>query len=158
MSKKRRLIRIKALEVLYAHQISREPIDKVKNDLISSIEDNVDYEFASGIVDSVLKHQRAIDLMVSQKITNWQYERVSIIDKIIIRMCIAELLFFPEIPPKVSINEALEIAKLYCSARSPVFINGVLDGILNQLKKENKLNKSGRGLIDFKKPPEVDQI
>ncbi len=151
MSKKRRLIRIKALEVLYAHQISREPIDKIKIDLISEIKDNEDYEFASGLVDSVLKHQRAIDQMVREKIDNWQFERVSILDKILIRICIAELLFFPEIPPKVSINEALEIAKIYCSQRSPTFINGVLDGILSDLKKENKLNKSGRGLIEFKK-------
>jgi len=151
MSKKRRLIRIKALEVLYAHQISREPVDKVKKDLISEIEDNEDYEFASGLIDNVLKHQRAIDLMVREKIDNWEYERVSIIDKILIRMCIAELLFFPEIPPKVSINEALEIAKMYCSQRSPTFINGVLDGILSALKKDNKLNKTGRGLIEFKK-------
>lgn len=151
MSKKRRLIRIKALEVLYAHQISREPIDKVKKDLISGLEDSEDFEFASSLIDSVLKHQRAIDQMVREKIDNWQYERVSILDKILIRICIAELLFFPEIPPKVSINEALELAKMYCSQRSPVFINGVLDGILSDLKKDNKLNKTGRGLIDFKR-------
>lgn len=151
MSKKRRLIRIKALEVLYAHQISREPIDKVKKDLISGLEDSEDFEFASSLIDSVLKHQRAIDQMVREKIDNWQYERVSILDKILIRICIAEMLFFPEIPPKVSINEALELAKMYCSQRSPVFINGVLDGILSDLKKDNKLNKTGRGLIDFKR-------
>jgi N utilization substance protein B len=60
-------------------------------------------------------------------------------------------MFFPEIPPKVSVNEAIELAKQYCTRKSPKFVNGVLDAILNDLRKENKLNKTGRGLIEFNK-------
>ncbi|MCX6159613.1 MAG: transcription antitermination factor NusB [Ignavibacteriota bacterium] len=152
MASQRRLVRIKALEVLYAYQIAKEHLDKVKKDLLVELTDMDKYVFASDLIDAVLKHQRALDLAIRTKIKNWEYERVSLIDKIIIRIGIAELMFFPEIPPKVSINEAIELAKMYCTRKSPKFINGVLDAILNDLRKENKLNKTGRGLIEFNTP------
>jgi N utilization substance protein B len=152
MASQRRLVRIKALEVLYAYQIAKEHLDKVKKDLLVDLTDIDKYVFASDLIDAVLEHQRALDLAIRTKIKNWEYERVSLLDKIIIRIAIAELMFFPEIPPKVSINEAIELAKQYCTRKSPKFINGVLDAILNDLRKENKLNKTGRGLIEFNKP------
>jgi N utilization substance protein B len=152
MASQRRLVRIKTLEVLYAYQIAKEHLDKVKKDLLADLTDLDKYTFASDLIDAVLKHQRALDLVIRTKIKNWEYERVSLLDKIIIRIGIAELMYFPEIPPKVSINEAIELAKQYCTRKSPKFINGVLDGILSDLRKENKLNKTGRGLIEFNKP------
>ncbi len=151
MASKRRFVRIKALEVLYAYQIAKDHIDKVKKDLLAEITDLEKYNFASELIDAVLKNQRLIDSMITERIKNWEYDRVAILDKIILRLAIAEILYFPEIPPKVSINEAIELAKLYCSDKSPTFVNGVLDAVLNNLKKENKLNKKGRGLLDFKK-------
>ena len=151
MASKRRFVRIKALEVLYAYQIAKDHIDKVKKDLLAEITDLEKYNFASELIDAVLKNQRLIDAMITERIRNWEYDRVAILDKIILRLAIAEILYFPEIPPKVSINEAIELAKIYCSDKSPTFVNGVLDAVLNNLRKENKLNKKGRGLLDFKK-------
>jgi len=80
----------------------------------------------------------------------------ALIDRILLRMGITELLFFPEIPPKVSINEVIEIAKEYSTSNSGKFINGILDAILSDLKLNSNLNKSGRGLIDesFGKKPD----
>ncbi len=154
MASQRRLVRIKALEVLYAYQIGKDHLDKVKKDLLAELTDMDKYVFASDLIDAVLKHQRALDLTIRKNINNWVFERVAVIDKIIIRIGIAELLFFPEIPPKASINEAIELAKVYSTRKSPKFINGVLDAILGNLRKENKLNKTGRGLIEFKNPDE----
>ncbi len=151
MASKRRFVRIKALEVLYAYQIAKDHIDKVKKDLLAEITDLEKYNFASELIDAVLKNQRLIDAMITERIRNWEYDRVAILDKIILRLAIAEILYFPEIPPKVSINEAIELAKIYCSDKSPTFVNGVLDAVLNNLRKENKLNKKGRGLLDYKK-------
>lgn len=148
---KRRFVRIKAIEVLYAYQIAKDHIDKVKKDLLTEITDLEKYNFASELIDAVLKNQRSIDTLITGRIQNWEYDRVAILDKIILRLAIAEILYFPEIPPKVSINEAIELAKMYCSDKSPTFVNGVLDAVLNILKKENKLNKKGRGLIDIKR-------
>jgi transcription antitermination protein NusB len=148
MASKRRLVRIKALEVLYAYQIAKDHIDKVKKDLLAEITDMEKYNFASELIDGVLKNQRIIDALITEKIQNWEFGRISILDKIILRIAIAEILYFPEIPPKVSINEAIELAKLYCSDKSPTFINGVLDAVLINLRKDNKVNKKGRGLIE----------
>jgi N utilization substance protein B len=63
-------------------------------------------------------------------------------------MGICELYYFPDIPPKVSINECIEVAKIYSTAGSGKFINGILDAILFELKENGKLNKSGRGLVE----------
>jgi transcription antitermination protein NusB len=63
-------------------------------------------------------------------------------------MSISELLFFDEVPTKVTINEAIELAKSYSTRKSGNFVNGILDAVLNSLKKENKINKKGRGLIE----------
>ena len=70
------------------------------------------------------------------------------IDHILLRIGLCEIYYFPDIPPKVSINEAIEIAKEYSTAGSGKFINGILDAVLNDLKKAGKLNKTGRGLLE----------
>jgi N utilization substance protein B len=151
MQSSRRVIRIKVLQVLYAHVISQDPIEKVKNDLLGEIKEEEKIEFASELIDKVLKNSDKLDKIIKDKIENWKFERIALVDKLILRMGLSEILHFPEIPPKVSINEAIEIAKEYCTKSSGKFVNGILDAILTDLKKENKLNKSGRGLLDLKK-------
>ena len=68
-------------------------------------------------------------------------------DKVILRMSIAEIIFFGDIPPEVSINEAIELAKKFSTDQSSKFINGMLDAIYRQLQKEKKINKSGSSLL-----------
>jgi N utilization substance protein B len=151
MQSSRRVIRIKVLQVLYAHVISKDLIEKVKNDLLGEIKEEGRIEFASELIDKVLKNSAKLDKMIKDKIENWEFERIALVDKLILKMGLSEILHFPEIPPKVSINEAIEIAKEYSTKSSSKFVNGILDAILTDLKKENKLNKSGRGLLDLKK-------
>lgn len=78
---------------------------------------------------------------------NWDLERIAFMDILIMQMAIAELVAFPSIPTKVSLNEFLEISKFYSTSKSNVFINGVLDKVVDQLKDEKKVQKAGRGLI-----------
>jgi N utilization substance protein B len=73
---------------------------------------------------------------------------LAVLDKLIIRMAISELLYFDEIPTKVSINEAIELAKQYSTRKSGNFVNGILDAILGTLTEQGKINKKGRGLIE----------
>ncbi|MBC8486092.1 MAG: transcription antitermination factor NusB [Bacteroidetes bacterium] len=153
MQSSRRLVRIKVLQVLYAHIISQDPIEKVKNDLLSEIKEDDKIKFASDFIDIVITNTAILDEMIKSKIEHWEYDRIALVDKIILRMGLSEILYFPEIPPKVSINESIEIAKDYCTKSSGKFVNGILDAILTDLKNENKLNKSGRGLLDLKKKP-----
>jgi transcription antitermination protein NusB len=86
--------------------------------------------------------------MIEKKLQNWEAERVMGLDMLLMKMALCELTEFPTIPVKVIINEYIELAKTYSSAKSGHFINGLLDKILADLKENGSLNKIGRGLID----------
>jgi len=150
MFSKRRLIRIKVVQILYAYELSKDPIEKVKNDQLSDIEESERVKFASDLIDKVLENTKKIDNLIESSIDNWEIERIALLDKLSLRMGVAELMFFPDIPTKVSINEAIDVAKLFGTNNSGKFVNGVLDAIHNKLKKEGLIKKSGRGLIDHK--------
>lgn len=154
MVSKRREVRIRVMQVLYASEIAKEPLDKVKGDLLTDITDEDSVNFSNNLIEKVTENIPMLDEFIVKKVENWEFERIAIVDKIILRMGIAELLYFPDIPPKVSINEAIDIAKDFCTKNSGKFVNGVLDAVLDELKKDNKLEKSGRGLLDLKKKKE----
>jgi N utilization substance protein B len=88
--------------------------------------------------------------LISKNTRNWEVERLPLTDRIILEMAIAELLSFPNIPVKVTINEYIELAKTYSTPKSRNFINGILDVIARELQETGEIKKSGRGLIDNK--------
>jgi N utilization substance protein B len=88
--------------------------------------------------------------LLAEQLTNWDVERVAQLDKIILKLALAELLNFPNIPVKVTINEYIELAKLYSTPKSGKFVNGILDSLSEKLKTSGQLRKSGRGLLDTK--------
>ena len=88
--------------------------------------------------------------LISNNTRNWEVDRLPLTDRIILEMAIAELLSFPNIPVKVTINEYIELAKTYSTPKSRNFINGILDVIAKELKETGEIKKSGRGLIDNK--------
>jgi N utilization substance protein B len=145
---KRRVVREKALQILYAYNLNKDSLDSLIGVMTSDINDKADKEFANDLVNRVLAHKDELDKHIKFRVDNWEMNRIALIDKILLRMGICELLYFPDIPPKVSINEAIEIAKLYSTAGSGKFINGILDVILTELKDTGKLNKTGRGLLE----------
>jgi N utilization substance protein B len=147
----RRSLRVKVLQILYAYEMSQDPIDKVKKDVFVNELSDENQEFVDSLISQVLKNEKELDEIITVKCQNWELERISVIDRIVLRMGITELMYFPDIPPKVSINEAIDIAKEFCTRNSGKFVNGILDAVLDELKADNKLNKTGRGLIDFKK-------
>jgi len=99
-----------------------------------------------GAADLDKKHQE----LISQNTKNWEVDRLPLTDRVILAMAITELIQFPNIPVKVSINEYIELAKHYSTPKSRQFINGILDVIAKELKASGALKKSGRGLIDNK--------
>jgi N utilization substance protein B len=99
-----------------------------------------------------LSHQKEVDNIIKERLANWDMERIALIDRLLLRIGITEILYFNDIPPKVSMNEVIEIAKDFSTSNSSKFINGILDTFLNELRAEGKLNKSGRGLIDESLP------
>ena len=86
--------------------------------------------------------------IIEPSLKNWDADRVAIIDMISLKMALSELMIFPTIPTKVTINEFVEISKMYSTEKSKDFINGILDRLMKKLDKEGKIKKEGRGLID----------
>lgn len=86
--------------------------------------------------------------LITPKLKNWELERVTLIDTLLLKMALSELMYFPTIPVKVTINEYIEVAKVYSTPKSKDFINGVLDKLLKMLRQEDKIKKLGRGLLD----------
>ena len=106
-----------------------------------------DQEFLIDLFRKTILHQAEYTADIDDKTPNWDTDRIAEIDLILIKMAITEFLHFPSIPTKVTINEYIEIAKDYSTAKSSYFINGVLDKILKDYKKSERLNKIGRGLL-----------
>ncbi len=154
---KRRLVRERVLQILYAYSMNKESLESLVNGVLSDVSDKSDRDFANDLVNRVLIHKDELEKMIKQRVDNWELNRIALIDKILLQMGICELLYFPDIPPKVSINEEIEIAKIYSTAGSGKFINGILDAVLSELKDSGKLDKSGRGLMEetiSKAPPQ----
>ncbi|HOI29890.1 MAG TPA: transcription antitermination factor NusB [Melioribacteraceae bacterium] len=150
MTKKsnRRLLREKALQVLYAYELNGEGLTNLTNGILSDLFVQADIEFAKNLIDTVVANTKQLDTFIQEKVSNWEMDRIALIDRILLRIGISELMNFPDIPPKVTINEVIEIAKDYSTSNSNKFINGILDAVLSDLKQNGKLNKTGRGLID----------
>jgi N utilization substance protein B len=86
--------------------------------------------------------------LIGEKTKNWEVERIAMMDVLLMQMAITEVLHFSSIPVKVTLNEFIEISKIYSTPKSKVFINGILDKLVNDFKAENKLTKTGRGLME----------
>lgn len=101
-------------------------------------------EYAHDLLQAVIDKDDVCMELITPKLTNWDKERVAIIDMLLLRMGVCEFLFFPTIPTKVTINEYIDIAKQYSTPQSGQFINGVLDNILKDLVKEDRISKIDR--------------
>jgi N utilization substance protein B len=145
----RRRARELALCALYAFELSGNPLSKIFNDLFDDENESEDIcQFCIELTNKTFEHHVEFDNMIKTKALNWDFNRIAIIDRIILRIAMCEFLYFDDIPPKVSIDEAIEISKKYSTEKSGKFINGILDSVLSQWKSENIIVKSGRGLVE----------
>ena len=111
-------------------------------ELLPEFKDDEDREFARRLFRRTILNCDYYRHLISENIRNWDLDRVAFMDVIIMQCALAEILSFPNIPISVSLNEYVDIAKLYSTAKSGSFVNGTLDGIVNQLKKDGKLSKN----------------
>jgi len=114
--------------------------------LPSLLKDQEDMDFANELLTKTLLNDAKWEKEIEGKTPNWDNDRIAEIDSIVLKMAICELLNFPSIPEKVTLNEYLEIAKEYSTPKSSIFINGVLDKLAKEYKSEGRLQKIGRGL------------
>lgn len=110
-------------------------------------EDETVQDFGKTLLKKTLDQQDDLMKIVIPTLENWDHERLALVDTILIQLAVSEMLNFPTIPAKVSLNEYVELGKQYSTAKSKEFINGILDKIMKTLQSENKMNKEGRGLI-----------
>ena len=110
---------------------------------------NEKLEFCTDLLRFELKYNTELLGLIQPQLEHWDVERLTQIDIILLKMALCEFLYFPTIPTKVTINEYIEIAKLYSTPSSKTFVNGVLDKLMKILKDEGRIKKSGRGLVEF---------
>lgn len=108
-----------------------------------------DEDFAKNLIKKAALNRIKFDNIITETLKKWELERIAFIDRVILHLALCEFTEIPNMPIKVTINEYLEIAKHYSTEKSSIFINGVLDKIYAELKNENKLNKSGLGLLEI---------
>ncbi len=127
----RRKAREYALQMLYQYDISHDSAAHLLDGFWASkdLPENIK-EFTNKIVEGVIENLHLIDSKINQSAMNWSIDRMAVVDRNILRMAIFELLFINDIPVRVTINEAIEIAKRYGGEDSSSFINGILDRIL----------------------------
>jgi N utilization substance protein B len=108
---------------------------------------NDDEIFVKVLLRKAILSSEKNSALIDAHTTNWEVERIALMDKLVMQLAITELSEFPEVPVKVTLNEYIEIAKDYCTVKSSTFVNGILDKIVREMRADNSLVKSGRGLI-----------
>ena len=137
----KRNARIFALKMAYAYEMTKNKDSllynniNIENDLDNYSEEILNY--GKELVNIYIENIKEFNNWIIDKSSNWDISRIAFIDRIIIRLALSEMFYFDEVPPKVSIVEAVEIAKLYSTEDSSSFINGILDSIYNE-KNKNK--------------------
>ena len=146
----RRKAREAALRSLYAMEVGTNSRAEVTQQIVKKllVDDKDGISFASDVILHANDEKKKLDEVIADHIKNWEVSRLATLDKLILRMAVTEFIHFEQIPTKVSINEAIELAKSYSTRKSGTFVNGILDAILNDLSKKGRIIKKGRGLIE----------
>ncbi len=144
----RRKERELVFKVLFAQEFNPIPVSEQLTFLEEEEENkNIVTPYVKQLVSICTEKKAEFDERIKPKLINWDFERVAAADKVLLRMALAEFLYFEDIPPEVTIDEMIELGKKYGTPKSGRFINGILDSILKDLRAEKKIKKSGRGLI-----------
>ena len=107
-----------------------------------------DKDFVKILFEKTIIYKEANIELIQKHVKNWELDRIAEMDMLLMQMCITEFVCLPNVPVKASLNEYIDISKEYSTPNSKTFVNGVLDKIIAELKRENKIVKSGRGLKD----------
>jgi N utilization substance protein B len=118
-----------------------------KTPLMPLFKNDEDEEFVKILFRKAILHSKKCSALIDKNTTNWEVDRIALMDILVMQLAITEILEFPEIPVKVTLNEYIEIAKYYCTSKSSTFVNGILDNIVKEIRDDGLFNKFGRGLV-----------
>ena len=126
----RRIAREAVLQALYASAITGEDSNKILKDILNrrSYESNL-VKYITDLFESAIDNKEWCEDQIKSRLNNWEFDRVALLDRLLLIVAISEIYFVEDVPPKVSISEAIEIAKIYCNEDSSSFVNGVLDNV-----------------------------
>jgi len=145
----RRQAREEALQILYAHEITGDPVEDIVEVPAIIHPDSTPFgQFTVQLAEKSIESSAESNALIESHARNWSFDRIAILDRLIFHLAIAEFLHFPDIPLKVTIDEAVELAKKFSTSKSSRFVNGMLDSILNDLIKNRKILKHN-GMLDF---------
>jgi len=137
----RRIAREAVLQALYAYEITKENRDKVLNDIINRQSyDNDMKNFITSLFNFSIDNKEWCEEQIKTRLNNWEFDRVALLDRLLLILAISEIHFVDDVPPKVSISEAIEIAKQYSTEESAGFVNGVLDNIYKTMENKVEAN------------------
>ena len=150
---KRRQVRERVLQAVYAYEASEDTVEHVIDTLIRPTfgEDKTYLRFAERLFLKTADAKAEADVLIDRHIENWDLNRLARTDRYVLWMAITEFLYFEDIPPKVTLNEAVEVARVFGTDKSPAFVNGVLDAVLRELEGTDRMRKTGRGLVNTSK-------
>jgi len=132
----RRKCRELVLKTLYASEIREINWEELLAQILEQSKVNPkDKLFIQSLIKQILEHGEKIAELIKEKLEHWDFKRLNSVDRIILRMGVSEMLYFPDIPIKVSIDEAIELAKKFSSPEGGKFVNGILDAIAKSNKE-----------------------
>tara|TARA_Y100000817_G_scaffold115738_1_gene90710 strand:- start:734 stop:1168 length:435 start_codon:yes stop_codon:yes gene_type:complete len=133
----RRSAREAVLQALYAIEVGKETKSKALKDILKRESRNHDAKnFITELFNVSLSNREWCEDQIRSRLNNWEFKRVAVLDRLLLIVAIAEIFFIDTVPPKVSISEAIQIAKRYSTEDSSAFVNGVLDNIYKSVAKE----------------------
>jgi len=141
----RRRAREVALRMLYLHEVGRlSPGDAAEwHGAIGGDEaiglDDENREYAGRLARGTLDSRETLDEYIAEAARNWRVERLAVVDRLLLRLAVHEILAYPGTPPRVVIDEAIELARIYSGDEATKFVNGVLVGVFRRLKEEGKV-------------------
>jgi len=123
-----------ALQSLYALELGKGELSDVRENIVAGLGlGQNEVQYGTELIQKVLDHVIEIDKYISQHAKNWSLNRIAVIDKILMRCSAAEMLYMNDVPVRVSITEAVQMAKKYSTEESAMFVNGILDTIAREL-------------------------
>jgi N utilization substance protein B len=118
-----------------------------KYSLMPLYKNEEDREYAMILFRKAVLRGKECSELIDKNTTNWEVERIALMDTLVMQLAITEIIEFPEIPVKVTLNEYIEISKYYCTSKSSTFVNGILDKVVREMRETGMFKKAGRGLV-----------
>ncbi len=144
----RRSAREFVLKALYAIELSGKSREEILRDPLIMQDATLPlHDFCDRLIQETLSHQEEFDELIRSKAQNWKFDRLAVVDKLVLRIALCEFLYFEDIPPKVTIDEAIEVTRKFSTEKSDKFVNGILDAVLTDLTNNGRIIKRGRGLV-----------